>query len=402
MQSDKPRPILQINKLKTFCLLLLLLFSLFFTAGCWNNLEVNETAEAEGMVFDLDGDQPSFSVQLAKPLTKDQAGSASAEPVNITQTGRTYTEAARKLVLSLPRLPIWAHAGVVIFGEELASSDLARAVDFIARNRNVRKSALVFVSKGATGRECLDAQVPLEAHSSTALKRLIRIQEQQLGIYMPVTLDNFLENLTTPGIEPVAPQLIVQEVEGKKQLRLDGTAVFKDRKVVGSLNESESRGFRFLSPKRISGGLIIINSPLEGDAQNNDKMISIELTRSQAIVSPKIEDNGTIKMKIDIEAEGNFYDQTFTGNVLTLDNIGKVQEMVNESIKGDIKASIIKAQGLDSDIFGWGQNLYRKDPALWEQDESDWPAIFPGVQADITVNFQLRRTYLLDHSFEFK
>ena len=402
MQLDKTRPILQINKLRTFFLLLLLLFSIFFTAGCWNNLEVNETAEAEGMVFDLDGDQPSFSVQLAKPLTKDQAGSASAEPINITQTGRTYSEAARKLMLSLPRLPIWAHAGVVIFGNDLASSDLARAVDFIARNRNVRKSALVFISKGATGRECLDAHVPLEAHSSSALKRLIRIEEQQLGIYMPVTLDKFLEKLATPGIEAVAPQLIVQEVEGQKQLRLDGTAVFKDRKVVGSLNESESRGLRFLSPKFINGGLIIIPSPLAQNSLNNDKMISIELTRSQATVSPQIEANGIIRMKINIDAEGNFYEQTFTGDVLTLDNIKIIQELVNESIQGDIKASIMKAQVLDSDIFGWGQSIYRHDPALWEQFKNDWPAIFPGVQADITVNFNLRRTYLLDHSFEFQ
>ena len=402
MPSDKTRPILQLNKLKKIFLLLLLLFSLFFTSGCWNQLEVNETAEADGIVFDLDGGQPSFSVQLAKPLTKDQAGSAAAQPLNITQTGRTYSEAARKLMLSLPRLPIWSHAGVVIFGNELASSDLARAVDFIARNRNVRKSALVFVSKGATGRECLDAEVPLETHSSAALKRLIRIEEQQLGIYMQVTLNDFLENLATPGIEPVAPQLIVQEVEGKKQLRLDGTAVFKDRKMVGSLNESESRGFRFLSPKRINGGLILINSPLAGDSLNNDKMISIELTRSQASVSPQIDENGIIKMKIDIEAEGNFYEQTFSGDILTLDNIIRIQEMVNESIKGDINASIMKAQGLDSDIFGWGQSIYRHDPALWEQIENNWPAIFAGVQADITVNFDLRRTYLLDHSFEFK
>jgi spore germination protein KC len=401
MQSDKNHPMLLKNKWQAFCLLLLLLFSLFFTTGCWNHMEVNETAEAEGIVLDLDGDQPSLSVQLAKPITKDQAGSASALPLNITETGRTFTEAARKITLSLARLPMWAHAGTIIIGNNLASQDLARVVDFVARNRNIRKSALVFISSGSTGKECLEAEVPLESHSSAALKRLIRIQEQQLGIYLPVTLDQFLETLATPGIDPVAPQVAIRETGGKKNLRLVGTAVFKDRKMVGSLDETESRGYRYLSSKMINGGLIIIQSPLE-NSPSSDKLISIELTRSQATVSPQFEGDRIKNMKIQVEAEGNFYEQTFTGDVLSLDNVNKMQEMVNEKIKAEITASIMKAQGLDSDIFGWGRSIYRRNPALWKEIEKDWPTVFPGIETDISVDFKLRRTYLLDKSFEFK
>jgi spore germination protein KC len=401
MQSDKSHPILLMNKWKASCLILLLLFPLFFTTGCWNQLEVNETVEAEGLVFDLDGDQPSLSVQLSKPLTQGQSGSASAQPLNITETGRTFSEAARRMMLGLARLPTWAHAGTIIIGNNLASQDLARVVDFIARNRNVRKSALVFISSGPTGKECLEAEVPPESHSSTALKRLIRIQEQQLGIYMPVTLDQFLVNLATPGIDPVAPQVAIKETGGKKTLRLEGTAVFKDRKMVGSLNEAESRGYRFLSPQMITGGLIIIQSPLE-NSPSSDKLISIELTRSQATVSPQFEGDRIKNMKIHLEAEGNFYEQTFSGEVLTLDNVSKLQAMISESIKGDIIASIMKAQGLDSDIFGWGRSIHQRNPALWKEIEKDWPTVFPGIETDISVDFKLRRTYLLDKSFEFK
>lgn len=401
MWSDKNKHNWSINKLKSFGLLVFLILSMFTTSGCWDKLEVNEAAEVEGLVFDVSNGQPSFSVQLASSSPNNLSGAPSSQSVNITETGRTYTEAARNVVLSLPRLPLWAHAGVVIFGNDLASSDLASVTDFIARNRNVRKDAFLFISKGATGRECLDAQVPLETHSSAALKKLITIQQQQLGIYMPVTLETFLKDLATPGIEPVAPQISIQEVGGKKQLRLDGTAVFLGRKLVGSLNEAESRGFRYINPKRITGGIIIIPSPLNPDVNNNDK-VSIELTRSQAIVSPHISGDGKITMKIDIQAEGNYYEQTFAGDVLTLDGVDKIQALVDDTMKTEIEACIAKAQGLNSDIFGWGQSVYRQDPALWAQLEPDWPAVFPTIQTDINVNFQLRRTYLLDKSFEFK
>lgn len=402
MQLGKQSAILMITKWKNLCLLLLLLLSLFFTTGCYNKIEVNNTVEAEGIVFDLEGGQPAFSVQLAKASGTDQSGSSQAtKAVNISQTGRTFTEAARKVMDYLPRLPLWAHAGVAIIGEDLAKEDLARAADFMGRNRNFRKTSMLFITKGVTGKECMEAESPIEAYSLPGLIKLIRIQESQLGIYMPVTLDDFLEALATPGIQPAVPQVTIQERDGKNVLRLDGTAVFKDRKLVGSLDEVESQGYRFLSPKMVTGGLIIIPSPLD-NSPTSDKMVSIELTRSQAKVTPEIEENKLKSMKIHIEAEGNFYEQTFEGDILDIEMINKMNTLIAEQMKQEITAAIMKAQLLDSDIFGWGRSIHRKNPDLWSKIENDWPDIFPGVKTEITVNFEIRRTYLLDKSFEFK
>ncbi|MDD4801353.1 MAG: Ger(x)C family spore germination protein [Syntrophomonas sp.] len=400
MQLDKNH-LIQMNKWKLVCILFLILFSLFFTTGCWNQLEVNDTAEAAALVVDLEENQPSLSVQLVHRSSAGESGSSSPQHINITQVASTFTEAARRITLSVPRLPTWSHAGSIIIGDNLASQDLGRATDFLARNRNIRKSALVFISKDATGKECLDAEVYLESHAGNALKKLISIQETQLGIYTPVTLDQFLQNLATPGIDPTVPQLSIQKDGDKNMLRLDGTAVFKERKKVGSLNEMESQGYRFINPKMITGGLIIIFSPLE-NIPDSDKLISIELTRSQAKITPQIEGNRIINMKISIEAEGNFYEQTFAEEFISFDNINALNEMVNEKIKALIIASIVKAQLLNSDIFGWGQSVYRTNPSLWNEIEKDWPEIFPSIQADITVNFQLRRSYLLDESFKFR
>lgn len=403
MKSGKILRKLRANNIKTSILWLLLLLPIFFVSGCWNQIEVNDTAEAEGLVFDLEGGQPSFSVQLANPGGQDEPGESKAcQAISITQTGRTFTEAARKTMLSLPRLPLWAHSGVVVIGRDLANTDLARVADFIARNRSVRKTALVFVSSGASGKELMEAQVPLESYSLAGLKKIMHIQEQQLGIYSSINLDKFLDELATPGIEPAVPEVSIEETEGEKILRITGTAVFKDHKRAGSLNEKESQGYRFLNSKMITGGLIIVQWPLEQNSSNDSNFISIELSRSKASIEPQIEANRIKKMNIQIDAEGNFYEQTFTGDVLTLKNIKVLEQLVDEKIKENIAASILKAQALDSDIFGWGQQIYRTNPDLWQQLEQDWPVIFPGIEVDITVDFSLRRAYLLDKSFTFK
>ena len=400
MKSDKITQICPINRGKAAALLFLLVFALFFTSGCWNQMEVVDTAEVEGLVLDLEGGQSSLSVQLAKP-SSSQAGTQPSKPVNITQTGSTYTESARKVMLSLPRLPLWAHAGVIIIGQDLAHADLAQAADFMARNRNVRKTSSLFISKGVSGKECLEASLPIETYSIAGLKKLIRIQEKQLGIYMPVNLDVFLEKLATPGIQPAVPQVTIMEMDGQKMLRLDGTAVFKGRQVVGSLDEVESQGYRFLSPKMITGGLITIHKPGDNSPDSN-KLIAIELTRSQAHINPQIKDGKIKKMQIKVEAEGNFHEQNFVGQILTLDDVKKIEELTNEEIKKKMTAAIMKTQGLNSDIFGWGRIIAQKNPALWQSLEADWPVIFAGIEADISVDFSLRRTYLLDKSFEFK
>ena len=400
MRLDKIQSIPHINKFKLLGLTSMLLAQLFIS-GCWNQIEVSSTVEAAGLACDLQNNQPSVSVQLAQPVSRGESGGEPSKPINITQTGQTYTEAARKTMLSLPRLPVWSHAGVIIIGEDLAQQDVSWVADFIARNRNFRKTSSLFITSGTTARECLEAELPVESFSIAGLKKLIRIQEQQLGYYSEVATDKFLEELATPGIQPVVPQVTIIEVDNKKVLRLDGTAVFKDRKVVGSLNEVESQGYRFLSPRMINGGFLVVNYPPDGEASPTNRLIGFELTRSLAAVKPVFEGN-KVRMQIHIEAEGNFYEQTFIGDVLTLNNVKKIEALIDERIKEEVNAAIMKAQGLNSDIFGWGRMIRKQNPKVWQELETDWDAVFPGIETDITVHFAMRRSYLLDRSFEFK
>ena len=284
MISDKLRQFHLPNKNRLACLLLIM-FSLTCTTGCWNQIEVTSTAETDGVALDLQNGQPAFSVQLATTADKKDTGSAPTKPLNITETGQTFTEAARRITLGLPRLPLWAHTGIYLLGESLASQDMALAADFMARNRNVRKTALVFVAKGATGQQCLEAEMPVDT-SIAGLKKLITIQEQELGYYQPISIDKFLEALATPGIDPAVPIVTITEQNGKKLLRLDGTALFKDRRMVGAFNESESQGYRFLSPKQITGGLL--DGPLAFDNAISKEAARIKGIRSEVAGDPDI------------------------------------------------------------------------------------------------------------------
>ncbi len=397
MKPAKPKPICNCNLFKKL-IILIILPGLLFTSGCWNQVEVVNTVEAVGMFFDLENGQPLFGVQLAEP-TSSQSGSQPRKPVNVYAGGATFSEAARRIMLNVPRLPMWAHVGVMVIGTDVTRNDISIIADFLARNRNVRKTSLLFVGDGGSSKDFLEAELPIEPYPIMGLRKLIRIQEQQTGIYKPITVDDFLQALAEPGIEPAVPQVVVNDIEGKKVLGLQGTAVFRERRQVGVLNEQESQGYRLLSPKMVTGGLLTFPPP--GEKSTSGKYLSIEMTRSQATVKPEIEGNQVKKITINIEAEGNFYEQNFAGQIITLENLTTIQESTDDEIQQMVTAAVGKAQELGSDIFGWGQLVRKQDPVLWEQLAGDWPLIFSGLEIEVTVNFAIRRTYLLDHSFEF-
>lgn len=372
-----------------------LVFIVTSASGC-QSLDVQDTAIAIGAAADWKDEEFIVSIQVAKHMTQEQG--TSPEEVQfevISEQGKSVSDAARRISLTLPRIPLWFHASTLVLGEDIAEHRLTEMADFLARNRNVRKNTLIVVARGSLGSELLKVNTPLEPHSAVGIRRILENQEEQAGIYMLVTLGDFLQNLTMPGIDPVIPEVAIVSDHGKPLIKAVGTAVFSGPVMVGELNESESRGFRFLSDKSIRGGLIIIPAP--DDEQRN---VTIELIASQAQTIPVFQ-NGELRMKIKVLADGNFYEQTSSQPLLELATFKEMEYLTAQQMKKEMYKAIGKAQLYQADILGWGRLLEIYHPAIWKQVEKDWPQIFPDIETDIDVEFSLRRTYLTDQSFTF-
>jgi len=375
--------------------ILLLSWSLIIT-GCQSR-EVEQTAIAVGTAADWSEDSFVVTVQLAQAVTQEQSSTQeSPESIVLSERGQTLSESARRLNLLLPRLPLWFPASTLLLGEDLAKRGITDIVDFLYRSINIRHNTLLVMTRGATAAEVLQVQTPLEPHSAAAIRRILETQENQTGIYVPITVDEFLYRIATPGIDPVLPQVRIIIQGGQKLLKIDGMAVFRGTEWAGELNETESRGFRFLSPKQIRGGLIIIPAP--GD---ETRFVTIELISSQAKAKPILEE-GQLRMLVEIKADGNFYGQTSPLPLVNLETFNILEEMTAHQMEKEIYQAVRKAQEYKADIFGWGRLVQINDPALWSQVEKDWPEVFSQIAVDVKVDFELRRTYLTDRSFIIK
>lgn len=376
---------------------LFVLLGFLFLAGC-GALESDKVAVPLGASCELadSDDLLEISAQFSVPAGISEGGGAKKGSVTVlTSTGRTFAEASFKLAHVLPLTPLFTHVQTFIIGEKLAQSDVGLIADFMARNPNARETVILFISRGNPPDKIYNTETPLEYSSGSGLAKMIQIQERQTGIYQPVNFGDFITKLTTCGIEPVCPQVAIIKTGDKDILQLQGTAVFKENRMVGELNEAESQAFRWLNPKGAQGGLLTVK-------WDDNSFITMEIIRMEPKFTAVIDKKGKLKMRVELKSEGNFYEQTSNEQILTARGVKKVNTLTSRQIEKNIDQCIKKVQLMGSDVFGWGL-IYKRDyPDAWEKMQPDWPHYFAQIEPEIKVSFETRRTYLTDKSFTFK
>jgi Ger(x)C family germination protein len=374
-------------------LLFIVIFLLPSCSACWDIRELNNSAVCTGAGVELSREGKFiFSGQMVKPSAPSESGTQTSTAVVLSASGSGVADAARRFMLSLSRFPEWSSISTFVIGEELAREDLALLVDFLLRNRNPRPTVNLVLSRGCTPEEVLSLPMPLSPYSGKGLETILDLQEKQLGIYVPTNVHEFIHKLTTAGIEPVVPQVSIEE----KKLFISGTAVFKGRRIVGSLNETESRGYRWMNARSFNGGIIDLGSP-----QNPSELVSLEVKQFTGKTTPKLEQD-QLKMKITIRAELVFYEKSNSGELLTLSWKEEMERLAAQKIKQEISACIKKSQLLGSDILGWGYILQKHEPQLWESFSANWGDLFPTIESDIEVETLIVNSMLSQKSFRFR
>lgn len=378
-----------------------LIFVFLLTTGC-QAVNVDDTTVPIGFGFEWeDTDEFKVTAQLAKPRQAGEGSESEAADeksfIVVSKTGETLSMASRNLSLILPRLPLWTFASLLVIGENLAARDAALYSDVLARVPRIRTNIMVVVCQDTSPEKLLQIETPLEPLSAIGITKIIEIQKEQLGIYVPITIGEFISKLATPGLDPVVPIARTAKTGDKEQIKIEGTAIFSGAKMVGSFNERESRGYRWTIPKVQQGGLITIPDPTDAG-----KIVVLELIRTEAKSKPFIDGKGNISVNISIKAEGNFYEQHSGHELINLKGFTAMEKLAAQEIEKEVALAIKRSQELNSDIFGWGQLIYNKHPQVWHEIEADWYDYYPFVNSNIEVTFELRRSYLTNKTFKFR
>lgn len=372
------RPVWRLGAL----LLSLLLVSLSLS-GCWNYTEVDDMAIVAGVAIDKNEDgKLLLTAEIVD--TGGATGKAQAGYKMVSLSGDTMFEIVRDMISMTGKKLFWSHAKAIIFSEQAAREGLVKFIDWYSRDTETRSDVFIFVSGEKTAREVLNLNSTTESILSFELAQMMR-EERYASIAPAVEIWDFIDKLESSGIHATAPVIHVHHENGEKSERVAGTAVFMQDRMVGKLNDGETKTMLF-TKNELRGGVLAVND------KRGKPAYSLEVVSNQTRLKPEMV-NGRLRIQIHTLTKTGLDEVMTPEGLLQGERIPDIEQRAAEGLQADILALVHKMQQqYGVDIFGFGEKLHDTHPRLWAEVKDRWPEVFAGLEVSVKSKVIIQST----------
>lgn len=375
--------------LKKILLIVLVSINTTILSACWNYREIDKFIILAGAAIDKDKDTNEyiFTAELVEPIGKERGFKS-----KIIQTkGDSIFNALRKGIEVNGKKIYWGHSKIIIISEEIAKYDLIYVTDVVLRDAEIRGDTKIFVSKDNTASEILYKTEKIgDEIISYKINDTLKNQKS-IPYYPNVNFRELTNQLLAKGASPIVPSVNMEIQEGTPMFRVGGSSVFKKDKLVGYLNDIETRSALFIKDE-VKGGFLVVESEIDGKKYRN----TLEVFGSQTKIKPEYKDN-KLTMNINVEVDTGIIE--LSGEKDFIEEKGReiLQKDAEEYVKKDMKKVIDKAQtDFQSDIFGFSGIIMREIPKEWKKKiEPNWEEEFKKLDTNIQVKINIRNSALL-------
>lgn len=401
-----------IKKLSIWLMMMICLSSLVMS-GCWSRREVENLAIVSSIGIDIDNFKgtPKYKItcNIFKPALIGGGGgggggqlSPKVLPVwQISALGDTIDDALSNISTRTPRDLFLGHVRLVIFSKDIAKQGIQEILDYFLRNRDIRLRTWMVVVDG----KAEDAQRAMPDLESTVGAQAAGISElggNAVSKYYSEDVNRFTNALAGEGEEPVlgrvelihpVPPLIGGE-QTTTSLAFRGIAVFSNDKLVGWLEDSETKGFLFIIGKSHQGVFPV-------SIGKGRPTVSLEMDSAKSQIKSEMVDD-KLHVTVKIKAEGTLGEEGKNNELATPQGMEEVNKIFAKRIEELCMKSVKKAQQYKSDIFGFGAVLHRKHPDQWREVKNDWPKVYANAEVNIEVKARIGRTGLMSETIKPK
>lgn len=379
----KKRPLI----LKTAALLLMLVM----LSGCWNRREMNTISIVLGVAIDKaeEEGQIEMTVQVAKPGgISDKSGGGGGEQESnayalLTLSGDSIFNIVREFSHIHGRKLYFPHNKVLIFSEAVAREGIEQYLDFFLRDHETRMDVWLMVTQGKAA-DILAVDPAIEKIPAMHLSHLIQNQrntsEATCAKLMEFTTE-LLDKTTAPLISLVARK---DDGSGNNMLlEVSGMGIFKQDKMVGILNKSETRGMLWLTSDIKKGVL---------ETKDNQGMATVEFIETKTTLTPKIKEDGAIVMDVLVEVEGTLGEMSGYEDMMLDEVTSRIEGNTQKRIWEEAQAAFNVSHHYNADIMAFGEALHRDYPKEWNQLVNNWEEVLPTIGVDLTIKVKVLGT----------
>jgi len=357
--------------------------------GCWDQTEVEERAYVLGVALDVPRDKGDRrKVTVAMPLVREVGaasggGGGNKVPlISFDSIAPTIQEALVPIQNRMNRQLFFGHQKVLLFSEESARRPISPWLDFFERFSTIPRTTLIAVSRGEAGK-LLSTAPPSEQLPPLYLHQLL-METANYGFGPHRTLNKlacYFESRASGILLPMVK-------EHKDSVEVDGSAVLKYNRLVGTMGKHETRGALWLTGE-VGGGTIVTG----GRGQNK---LSFVIKSSRRRIKPHYRDDG-ITFEVRLTVEGNVEEYFGSRNVMNPRVLEQTEQEIAQVIKREITRAIgILQTDLRTDALGLGMMVRKRNPKKWQKigEWNDYFAEHVKIElAEITVF--IRRTGVL-------
>lgn len=379
--------------LKKILCTFLLMTNVVWLSGCWGYREINDSPIVVGAAIDkINNEEYMLTTEILK-TSETIGGTKEINTVVLQTTGKTIFDAVRKLIVKNGRFLYWANIKLVIINKEIAEEDIISVLDFLYRDIEVRAEAMVIVTKDKAMDIFKENKFINEPISFRILD--IMTHSDRFSKVYPSKMYEVLDFMLIDGKELILPIISCENISEKSEVVDLESAVFKGKKMIGTLTGEEVQTYRLLSNNE-RGGIRV-----DEVSKDETSKISYEIEKSKAKIKPIYED-GKITMNIYIITDVFIAEvMNYKLNFMDEDIRKCVKESLEENIKGKSRELLSKIQGdLNSDLLGFGQLTKIKYPSVWKKEEYNWDKVFPNINVNINVEVNFKGSALYTNIIE--
>lgn len=382
--------------------ILLLALMLILTTGCWDNRDITKQSIVIGVGIDKGKDKTyEVTLQIVKPsiLSPSNGSQPVSDPYWVfSAEGDTIFHAIRNQLSTISRKAFFSHNQIVIISEEVAKEELASLLDLMERDTETRLTYKVLVSKDIKPKKLLNLKSDLEALPAIHISQIMD-NSKTTNMLISSTIFDILSRTEAEGYNSVIG--VIQPIDNKttedvktlKDIKVEGSAIFKGDKLKGWLGPIETRGLQFISGinKEVEEGLLIENLP-----HDPSKKASVEIIRLNNDIKIKMIDK-ELKIFVQTKGTGVLSEQQGGINLSTKENLIILEKVTEEMIKTEMQNTINVAQKkYKCDFIGFSTHVMKQHPQYWKEVKEIWDEVFVKTDVNIDVNFEINRTGLSD------
>lgn len=373
-----------LKKLMVIITLIIICLPLY---GCWDYVGLNEVGIVIGVAVDKDINTGNYKLTCEIIDLQNSSKEKGTKTTLVETEGVSLFDAVRNAKKRSATKMFFGTMEILIISEQIAKEEgIENSIDLFIRDAEPRETINVLISQEKTAKDLLKVKGITNSILSTEIKTIIKKDHQITSKTGDIEMFQVYEILSDYGWQLTLPAFHAVMNNEQQTVESNGIAIFNGDKLIGYLSPDDTF-YYLLATDEVQGGVFAFNY-----SDNDTITLEINTTKTKtSYVYDKEKDK--FKMTIELAEEVFIGECKLRANDHSSDLVEEIQKKAQEDLSKEIKRVIKEVQTkYISDIFGFGNLIYRKDPDLWDKVSKDWDKYFAEMEIEVKPTIKIVNT----------